>query len=105
MNRGERGTNDDELVNRVFARVAELIRGDDLGCGAAEVDIALADLGAGYRRSKVTLLEEGIRVDTLRRDAAAVARRIEDIIAVDHLGDHPGERIAWRPEFRERLDA
>ncbi|HEX2151317.1 MAG TPA: hypothetical protein VHG31_04885, partial [Stellaceae bacterium] len=100
INRGERGTNDGEFVNRVLARVAELIRRDDLDGGAAEVDIALADLDAGYRRSKVTLLEEGVRVDTLRRDAAAVARRIEEIIAVDH----PGERIAWRPEFRERLD-
>ena len=102
---GERGSNDDEFVTRVLARVAELIRRDDLDGGAAEVDIALADLDAGYRRSKVTLLEEGIRVDTLRRDAAAVARRIEEIIGVEHPGDHLGERIAWRPEFRERFDA
>ena len=35
---GERGTNDDEFVTRVLARVAEQIRRDDLDGGAAEVE-------------------------------------------------------------------
>ena len=99
--RGERGTNDDAFVNTVLARVAERVRSDDLDGGAQAIDAALAEIDAQYRRSQTTLLEEGIKVDTLRRDAAAVARRIEMLVAVDH----PTDRPAWRSEFRERLDA
>ena len=99
--RGERGTNDDAFVNAVLARVAERVRSDDLDGGAQAIDAALAEIEAGYRRSQTTLLEEGVKVDTLRRDAAAVARRIEMLVAVDH----PTDRPAWLPEFRERYDA
>ena len=99
--RGERGTNDDAFVNAVLARVAERVQSDDLDGGAQAIDAALAEIEAGYRRSQTTLLEEGVKVDTLRRDAAAVARRIEMLVAVDH----PTDRPAWLPEFRERCDA
>ena len=85
----------------MLARVAERVRSDDLDGGAQAIDAALAEIEAGYRRSQTTLLEEGIKVDTLRRDAAAVARRIEMLVAVDH----PTDRPAWLPEFRARLDA
>src|SRR5262249_31195653 len=47
------------------------------------------------------LLEEGVKVDILRRDAGGVAKRIEALVAVDH----PAERPAWSPEFRNRYDA
>jgi hypothetical protein len=97
--RGERGTNDDAFVNTVLARVAERVRSDDLDGGAQAIDAALAEIEAGYRRSQTTLLEEGIKVDTLRRDAAA--RRIEMLVAVDHSSDRP----AWLSEFRERFDS
>jgi tetratricopeptide (TPR) repeat protein len=53
------------------------------------------------RRSRTALLEAGIEQDTLRRDAAAVARRIEALVAAEH----PGERAAWTPAFRQRWDA
>ena len=99
--KGERGTNDDAFVNTVLARVAERVRSDDLDGGAQAIDAALAEIEAGYRRSQTTLLEEGLKVDTLRRDAAAVARRIEMLVAVDH----PTDRPAWLPEFRARWDA
>src|SRR4051812_7902537 len=98
--RGERGTNDDAFVNTVLAEVAELVRSDDLDGGARAIDRALAEIEAGYRRGADTLLEEGIKVDTLRRDAASVARRIEMLVAVDH----PTGRPAWLPEFQERHD-
>jgi len=48
----------------------------------------------------VVLLEEGIKVDTLRRDAVAVTRRIELIVVTEH----PTDRPAWLPEFRARYD-
>ena len=83
-------------------------RGSPSGCAATistaarqAIDAALAEIEAGYRRSQTTLLEEGMKVDTLRRDAAAVARRIEMLVAVDH----PTDRPAWLPEFRARRDA
>src|SRR4051812_28574892 len=98
---GERGTNDDAFVNTVLARVAERVRSDDLDGGAQAIDAALAEIEAGYRRSQTTLLEEGIKVDTLRRDAVAVARRIEMLVAVDH----PTDRPAWLPQFRRRFDS
>jgi tetratricopeptide (TPR) repeat protein len=99
--RGERGTNDDAFVNTVLARVAERVRRDDLDGGAQAIDAGLVEIESGYRRSQKALLEEGIKVDILRRDAAAVARRIEMLVAVDY----PTDRPAWQPEFRERLDS
>jgi hypothetical protein len=98
--RGERGTNDDAFVNAVLAQVADKVRNDDLDGGAGAIDKALAELETKHRRSQVALLEEGVRVDTLRRDAVAVARRIEMVVAVDH----PTDRPAWLPKFRARYD-
>jgi len=98
--RGEQGTNDDAFVNTVLARVAERVRNDDFDGGAGAIDEALTELEAKHRRSQVALLEEGVKVDTLRRDAVAVARRIERIVAADH----PADRPAWLPEFRARYD-
>ena len=99
--RGERGTNHDEFVNAVLAQVAEKTRSGDLDGGASTIDEGLAELDAAHRRSRVALLEEGVKVDTLRRDAVAVARRIEMLVATDH----PTDRPAWLPEFRQRYDA
>jgi hypothetical protein len=98
--RGERATNDDAFVNTVLARVADRLRHDDLDAGASAIDEALAQLETKHRGSQVTLLEEGVKIDTLRRDAVAVARRIEMIVAVGH----PMERPAWLAEFQARYD-
>jgi hypothetical protein len=97
---GERGTNDDAFVNAVVAQVAEKVRNDDLDGGAVTIDEALAELETKHRRSQLVLLEEGVKVDTLRRDAVAVARRIEAIVSTDH----PSNRPAWLPEFQARYD-
>jgi tetratricopeptide (TPR) repeat protein len=100
IRRGERGSNDDAFVNAVLARVAEHIRRDDLDGAAAEVGRARAQLSAEYKQLMVVLLEE-IKVHTLRRDAVAVARRVEELAGIEN----PAERPAWRSEFRARRDA
>jgi hypothetical protein len=41
-----------------------------------------------------------VKIDTLERDAVAVARRIEMIV----VADQPTDRPAWLPEFRTRYD-
>jgi tetratricopeptide (TPR) repeat protein len=99
--RGERGTNHDEFVNAVLAQVAEKTRRGDLEGGASTIDQGLAELDAAYRRSWVALLEEGVKVDILRRDPVAVARRIEMLVATEH----PTDRPTWLPKFRQRYDA
>ena len=84
-------------------------RGSPRGPGAATSTAEQARIDDGARRtrrrrigrSRVALLEEGVKVDTLRRDAAAVARRIEMIVAADH----PTDRPAWLPAFRATYDA
>ena len=105
--RGERGTNLDAFINSVLARVAEKTKHGDFDSGARAVDDALAEIDRreaeqrdAARRSRVALLEEGVKVDTLRRDAVAVARRIEALAAIDA----PTERSPWLARFRERYD-
>ena len=90
--RGERGTNHDAFVNAVLARVAEKTRSGDLDDGASTIDTGLAELDAAHRRARIALLEEGVKVDILRHDAIAVVRRIEMLVATDHLTERP----AWQ---------
>jgi tetratricopeptide (TPR) repeat protein len=97
---GERGKSREEFANIVLARVAEKTRAGDLDGGASTIDQELAGLDAAHRRSRVALLEEGVKVDILRRNPVAVARRIEMLVAIDH----PTERPAWLPEFGKRRD-
>ena len=105
--RGERGTNYDAFVDLVLAKVAEKTRLGDFDGGAQAVDEALIDLDRReaeqrdiFRRSRVAILDAGVGQDILRRDASAVARRIEGIVAVEN----PDDRPAWSPAFRERYD-
>ncbi len=95
---GERGTDVDAVVAAALARVAARMRDRDLDGAANEVDAALSELEARFRRSRTALLEEGEKVDSLRLDAASVARRIEMIAAVDQETDRP----AWLPKFLAR---
>jgi tetratricopeptide (TPR) repeat protein len=106
--RGERGTNLDAFISAVIARVAEETKRGDFESGARAVDEALAELDRREaeqrekpcRRSRIALLEQGVSMDTLRRDAVAVAARIEAIVAIDH----PNQRPAELPAFLDQCD-
>ena len=102
--RGERGTNLDAFINAVIARVAEETKRGDFESGARAVDDALAELDRReadetLRRSRIALLEQGVRIDTLRRDAVAVAARIEAIVAIDHPNQRPAELPAFLEQY------
>jgi len=105
--KGEHGTNYDEFVDIVLAKVAEKTRLGDFDGGAQAVDEALTELDQrereqrdAFRRSRTAILEAGLGQDILRRDSVGAARRIEEIATVDH----PDERPPWSAAFRERFD-
>src|SRR5271166_2647933 len=112
--RGERGTNADEFVDKVLSEIAEKTKNADFDGSARAVNDALAELDRREaeqrkreaeqrdtaRRARVELLEAGVRQDTLRRDAVAVAGRIAALVTVQH----PTERPAWLPEFRKHYE-
>lgn len=77
INRGERGTHEDSFIAGVLKPVSGRIQHDDLDGGAKTIDAALADDDAAFQRRRVLLLKAGIKVETLRRDQASVARRIK----------------------------
>ena len=105
--RGERSTNADEFVAKVLSEIAEKTKREDFDGGARAVDDALAELDRREvkqrdeaRHARVALLEAGVRQDTLRRDAVAVAARIAALVTVQQ----PAGRPAWLPEFRKDYD-
>jgi tetratricopeptide (TPR) repeat protein len=106
--RGERRGNLEAFVEDILTRLAAMTRAGEFDRGSRAVDDALRDLDqreaehqAAMRRSRVALLEAGIEQDTLRRDAAGVAQRIEALVAMKH----PGERPAGKPAFLQRWNA
>jgi hypothetical protein len=108
IKRGQQGTDEDDFVNTVLAKVADRTKNDDLDGAAQELDDALAELARqeaeqreAARRKRTLFLEAAVEQHTLRRDAVAVAARIEMLVGLDQ----PTERPAWLPEFRERFDA
>jgi tetratricopeptide (TPR) repeat protein len=104
--KGERGTNDDTFVNDVLKRLAVTTKAGLFDSGSQAVDQALTELDRreeeqrdNLRRSRETLLEAGVKQDILRRDALAVAHRIEAIAALDSVNGHP----AWSQKYQEWL--
>lgn len=92
--RGKRGTNDDQFVDSVLKRIAEQTKAGEFDRATKEVDAALAELDRreaeqrdALQRSRITLLEAGVEQDILRRDASAVARRVERIAASEEPAD------------------
>ncbi|WGJ14837.1 tetratricopeptide repeat protein [Methylocapsa sp. D3K7] len=99
--KGERGSNQETFVEDILKRLAETTKKGDFDAGAKTVDdgIAVLDQQAdALRRSRETLLEAGVEQDLLRRDPAAVARRIEAIAAMNRTGGNP----AWSQTYRKR---
>jgi hypothetical protein len=83
------GSNEDALITQVLAEVAQRNQEGLLDDGSAAVDAGLAKLDAYavsqqeiLLRQRIKLLEIGIEQDLLRRDAEAVARRIELLVAL-----------------------
>jgi tetratricopeptide (TPR) repeat protein len=92
--RGQRGTNEDDFINTVLERVAEQTKAGEFDRATNEVDAALVELDQretaqrdALQRSRVALLEAGIQQDILRRDAPAVARRVERIATTEEPDD------------------
>ncbi|CAH0186388.1 hypothetical protein [Roseomonas sp. CECT 9278] len=102
--RGERGTNLGEFVDTVLRRVGDDTRKGDFDEGAARIDAALGALEAGYAMSRIALLEEAIRIDTLRRDAPAAAARIEALLAARHPGDPAAGAEAIAAAIQQRIE-
>ncbi|MBB3898391.1 tetratricopeptide repeat protein [Roseococcus suduntuyensis] len=108
IRRGERpASNEDAFVDAVLAEVARRTRSGKLDDAAQAVDDGLAELEIraaeqrdAMRRARATLLEAGINQDLLRRDAEAVAKRVEALVALDQP-----VRAAWAPALRTRWDA
>jgi tetratricopeptide (TPR) repeat protein len=108
IRRGERpASNEDAFVDAVLAEVARRTRVGAFDSAAQAVDDGLAELATreaeqrdAMRRARATLLKAGIDQDILRRDAAAVARRVEALVALE-----VPERAPWAPSFRARWDA
>jgi tetratricopeptide (TPR) repeat protein len=112
--RGERGTNLGAFVDTVLARLARTTAAGDFDAGTRAVDEGLLELDRQdaeqrrreaeqrdlMRRSRIALLEAGVEQDTLRRDAAGVARRFEAIAATEH----PDDTAAQRGSLRKRYD-
>ena len=100
------GSNEDAFITQVLAEVARRNQEGSLDAGAAAVDAGLAQLAQlentqreELRRKRITLLEAGIEQDLLRRDAPAVAKRVETLVALE-----VPNRPAWAPAFMERGD-
>ncbi|MCA3325491.1 MAG: tetratricopeptide repeat protein [Roseomonas sp.] len=98
------GSNEDAFITQVLAEVARRNQEGSLDAGAAAVDAGLAQLAQlenaqreELRRNRMTLLEVGIEQDLLRRDASAVAKRVETLVALE-----TPHRPAWAPAFRKR---
>ena len=94
----------DAFVGDVLAGLAEQTRSGNFDAGTDAVDEALAELErrearqrAAWRRSRRALLEAGVQQDLLRRDAFAVARRIESLAALDDA-----ERPTWAATFLQQ---
>jgi tetratricopeptide (TPR) repeat protein len=108
--RGQRGTNEDEFVNSALKRVAEQTKAGEFDRATKEVDAALVELDrreidqrGALKRSRIALLEAGIEQDILRRDAAAVARRVERIAATEKPDDS-AKRFANLRRWQEAFD-
>jgi len=65
-----------------------------------QLDIATGLTADQLREGRIALMETGIALDQMRRDAFGVAKRVEKLVALD-TPDNP----AWAPAFKVRLDA
>jgi len=95
---GARRSNLGDPVPEVLREVAAHTGEGALDAAVDRVQAALADMSEKNDRRRAALLREALRLHVLRRDAAAVARAEEDLVAIAA----PGKRAPWTPAFRAR---
>jgi hypothetical protein len=94
------------IAKDALKQMAGFIQGGSLDKAQGAVDDALLALnGAGgltpdqLRQGRVALMENGIALAQMRRDAFAVAERVEKLVALDAPSSP-----AWAPDYKTRLD-
>lgn len=95
------------IAQDALKQMAGLMRGGSLDAAIAIVDDALTALDSAggltpeqLRQGRVALMESGISIEQMRRDAFAVAQRMEKLVALDSPSSP-----AWAPAYKTRLDA
>ena len=95
------------LAKDALTRMADLIKGGSFEAALAVVDDTLTALDGAtgltpdqLRQSRIALLEGGITLEQMRRDAFGVAKRFEQLIAIDWPSG-----AAWAPAYKTKLDA
>lgn len=108
MRMGEQPPEDLPYVARdALQQMAILVGSGKFDSALSVVDQALSDLANAtgvsaeeLHAGRVALMEGGIALEQLRRDASGVAKRLEQFVALDEPNNP-----AWSPAFKVRLDA
>jgi tetratricopeptide (TPR) repeat protein/pimeloyl-ACP methyl ester carboxylesterase len=105
---GRRGSNAGDFVDVVLARIAEKSAEGQFDEAAREADSAFmqwereqAERRDAALPSGLKLLDAGLRQDILRRDPVSAAKRIERMVALEHLDDRAGRFAALRERQKE----
>lgn len=95
------------VAQNTLKQMASFLRGGNLDAAIGAIDDGLLALdGASgltpdqLRQSRIALMESGISIEQMRRDAFGVARRVERLVAIDAPSSP-----AWAPAYKTRLDA
>jgi tetratricopeptide (TPR) repeat protein/pimeloyl-ACP methyl ester carboxylesterase len=103
IERGEHGANVGGVVDAVLARIAEKTRAGDFDGAARDADNGFAEWERAEAerletsvRGGISLLEAGLEQNILRRDATAVARRVEKVVLLEHPDEGSGRFAAIR---------
>ena len=95
------------IAKDALKQMAGLMQGGSFDAALAVVDDTLFALNSAggltpdqLRQSRIALLETSVSIEQMRRDASGVAKRVEQLIAVDWPSG-----AAWAPAYKTRLDA
>ncbi len=100
-----------QSVNNALQQMVGFLRTGALDSAASVIDQTLTSLEDGgglpadeLKRARVTLIEGGITIDQLRRNADGVVKRVEDLVQLDMPTDSTSAP-AWDLQFQNRLNA
>jgi tetratricopeptide (TPR) repeat protein len=106
--RGRRGSNEDQFVSEVLKTVAAHTQTGEneraikvLDDALKELDLRELEQRESLKRSRLTLLEAGIRQDILGRNAVSVAERVAQVSAIEHPADMDARLRALREKYDE----